>query len=239
MKRSLTILVLWCAAIIVQATSNKVYLAYLQQDIKSWQTQIDSIRKQPNRNLRQQEELLDLEYGFIAWALSESRNPLAQKYLAMGQADLKAYEKAHGTKARIQAYQSAFYAYEIKLRPARAAIVGLRCISLVKSARRNHPDDYFAQIQYGNVMYYLPSALGGSVTEAQAAYKQAQTIMESRQMTQHNWMYLNLLLMLADSYKQQGDYQAVQTYYETILQHEPNFAWVRDTLVPANLKRLK
>ncbi|MBP5260377.1 MAG: hypothetical protein J6Z12_07110 [Paludibacteraceae bacterium] len=239
MKQKLTTIVLLCGAIWAQAAHKDAYSAYIQQDIKSWQTQIDSIRQQPNRSKQQQEQLLDLEYGFVAWALSETNNQLAQNYLDHSQNDLNNYAKAHGSKTRIQAYQSAFYAYEIKLHPARAARIGLRCISLAKSARRNQPDDYFAQIQYGNIQYFLPAVLGGSVAEAQTAYHQAEKIMERQGLSKHNWMYLNVLLMLADSYKQQGDYRMVQTYYEKILRCEPNFSWVRDTLIPANIKRLQ
>lgn len=225
---------------LASARQEKVYQAYVEKDMDVWREVIDSMRRIQDPSLEQRENIVNFEYGYVAWALScmETHKKEAQKYLTQGYADLSAYEKAGGAKARVAAYRSAFIAYDMKLHPAKIPFVGLKSISDAKTALKHDPSDFFPKIQYGNVMYYLPAGLGGSKAEALVSYKQALLIMERQGQTRH-WMYLNLLLTLAEIYKSKGQYQVVQAYYDKILRHEPGFTWVRDSLVPANQARLR
>ena len=240
-KLTLILLVRMALPCILYAQQTTAYQAFICQDITAWKSLIDSLRTIPTPTLGQCEQLVNLEYGYVAWglSLSDSNRGNAETYLKHGYHDLAAYEQAGGAKARIGAYRSAFYAYDMKLHSHKTIRFGIKCISEAKTARRADSNDYMAQIQYGNIMYYMPRILGGSPDEALKAYLKAKSILERQNRIHHNWLYMNLLLTIADIYKSQGNYQTVQTYYDLILTLEPNYPWVRDELVPANQARIK
>jgi len=57
------------------------------------------------------------------------------------------------------------------------------------------------------------------------------------EMTTNNWMYLNVLMILGQSYEKTGDLSMAKTLYEKVLQIEPGFTYMRDTLYPSFMEK--
>lgn len=236
-KRLLLVLLALLGAIAVglaQDDSYLVYRAYIEKDMESWRQIIDRRRNIENPSKEYMEETINYEYGFVAWSLAnldENRN-LAQKYLEYAFEDMEKYEEMDGEESRLSAYKSAFIAYDMKLHPMKAPFIGLKSVKLSKDAVNADGEDFFAYIQRGNVLYYLPVVFGGSKQAAIETYCKAREIMQSDfdNKARHNWLYLNLWLTLADAYKGLRDYAQVKTCYDSVLQIAPDFAWVRDSL---------
>ena len=54
-----------------------------------------------------------------------------------------------------------------------------------------------------------------------------------------DWNYLSLLTQIAKAYEELKDYKNAETYYRKILSLAPDFAWVKNELYPAFLKKRK
>mgnify|MGYP002513943532 CR=1 FL=1 len=82
-----------------------------------------------------------------------------------------------GKTSLSNAYNAAFVAYEIGITPFKAPFIGLKCMKYGETAVKQDSTNYFALIQYGNIMNYMPKAFGGSKDKALVYYKKAREIM--------------------------------------------------------------
>ena len=224
--------------------SDSIYSRYLRSDVGSWKPIIDKLHNEAPVSIDSLDFLLSLEYGYVAWCVSDTACPQPEKALDDAITDLENFQSAIKSvpdktvtrrvlESKARSYYSAFLAYQMKLNTVRAIINGWRCVNNAKSAVTASPDCWFSQLEYGNVMHYMPLILGGSKINARKAYKSAIKIMDDSGESEKNWLYLHALLCLADCYKQEKDFVNVQSCYDRILTVEPNFALVRDSLAPS------
>ncbi|MCQ2369624.1 MAG: hypothetical protein MJ007_03995 [Paludibacteraceae bacterium] len=229
------------------ALKSKIYTSYMNQDIKSWKLVIDDFHRGSLSNIDSLDFILSVEYGYVAWCISDSNSTNCEKYLNIAFSDLDKFDKkievvpieTHLRKtleAKYKSYYSALLAYQIKISPVRAIINGWKSVNNAKSAITEMPDCWFSQIEYGNVMHYMPTVLGGSNINAVNAYLKAIRLMESnsdKEIVNNNWLYLHAIICLADAYKTIEDYANVRKCYNKILKVEPNYKWVRESLLPS------
>lgn len=232
---TLSLIAIPLVACLAQSDSYAIYRAYIEKDMESWRQVIDRRRNIENPSKEYMEETINYEYGFVAWCLADlgKTRDLAQEYLDYAVEDLELYEDMDSCReSRVMAYKSAFIAYEMKLHPMRTPFIGVKSVKLSREAVQADSTDYFAYIQRGNVLYYLPALFGGSKKTAIETYKQARDIMQSEfdSKARHNWLYLNLWLTIADACKGLRDYAQVKTCYDSVLKIAPDFDWVRDDL---------
>ncbi len=225
----------------------KTYNSYMNRDMKSWRYIIDDFHKKSVSGVDSLDFILSVEYGYVAWCLSDSKATDCDKYLNMAFSDLERFEQSikgvpekthlrNILETKYKSYYSALLAYQIKMSPVRVVINGWKSVNNAKSAITDMPDCWFSQIEYGNVMHYMPTVLGGSNINAVKAYLKAIKLMESDndvETIKHNWLYLHAIICLADAYKSMEDYANVRKCYNKILQFEPNYTWVRDSLLPS------
>lgn len=214
-----------------------VYRAYIDKDMDAWQSVIDRRRQVGNPSAEYLEETINYEYGFVAWCLADldKHRDRAKKYWNYAAEDLEKYKCIGGAESRIHAYISAFTAYDMKIHPMKVPFIGMKSVKASKDAIKADSTDFFVYIQNGNVLYYLPKMLGGSKEEAIESYKKAWKIMQADydNKARHNWLYLNLLLTIADAYKGMKFYGQVQSYYDSVLNIAPDFEWVKNCLYPS------
>ena len=98
----------------------------------------------------------------------------------------------------------------------------------IRYALQLDPQNIQAWVEKGNAAYYTPSWFGGSKETAVKAYSTAIQLMEFHNQTQHNWLYMNALTMLAQAQQRTNRIQEANATYRKILSLEPNYVWVRD-----------
>lgn len=254
MKRVLYILSLFLmlaksiyAAEPFEAVSDVLYASYIREDIATWGPIIKYFHRKSISSVDSLDFILSVEYGYVAWAISDTTSVDAEKLLDMAFADLEKFEKAvelipeetvsrQRYESKYNSYYSAFLAYQLKIAPARVIINGWRCVNNAKTAITNDPNSWFSQLEYGNVMHYMPVFLGGSKINARKAYIRAIELMESDSNSRtlyHNWMYLHAILCLADCYKEEKDYDGVRECYNKVIGIEPDFKLVREKYLPS------
>jgi tetratricopeptide (TPR) repeat protein len=100
------------------------------------------------------------------------------------------------------------------------------------------PDSPQGWIEKGNALFYMPKMFGGSKEKALESYNKAIQLMEKEpEMISRNWMYINVLMILGQSYEETDNLQLAKTTYEKILKIEPGFTYMRDEIYPSFQKK--
>ena len=111
--------------------------------------------------------------------------------------------------------------------------MGKESISYINRAYKLDSQNVQAILDKGNLLYHMPGIFGGDKKEAVRLYEKAVLRMEKHQNLKQNWLYLNVLTTIARHYEEEKQWKKAVLIYEKILQQEPEFTWVKDTLYPA------
>ncbi|MBN2275431.1 MAG: hypothetical protein JXR41_11295 [Bacteroidales bacterium] len=217
-----------------------IYTAYISGDMQSWKQIMDEMDKNRSKKPGYVLELVNYQYGYIAWCLGNNREDEAKKYLDLAEENIEWLEKIRYNMSMVYAYKAAFYGYRIGLQTITAPFYGPKCIRYAKEAIASNKDNPYGYIQYGNAQYYMPSIFGGSKQEAIDYFLRAEELMEkSKEYSVNNWNYLNLLTSIANSYIEARQPEKAKLYFEKILKIEPDYEWVKYNLYPQMLEDLK
>ena len=240
-KKYLLMLILFFSTTVYAGTSYKeiIYNAYIMNDMSKWEKTIDAMNSQPDKSNAFMMELVNYQYGYIAWCLGNDKNKLAEQYLRDGEKNLDILEERNYQLTMINAYRAAFYGYRIKLNIFKAPFYGPKSLKCARLSIDLDPKNPYGYIQLGNSQYYMPEVFGGSKTLALEYYQKAEMLFEKDTSgTTENWNYLNLLVTIAQAFDHLKDYDSARRYYQKILSVEPAFAWVKNELYPALLKKM-
>ncbi len=127
-----------------------------------------------------------------------------------------------------------FIAFKIGMSPLKAPFLGAKSMENIDLAIKYDPESPQGWIERGNALFYMPKAFGGSKEEALQAFNKAKQFMEKEpESLHHNWIYLNVLMILGQSYEKTDNLEMAKITYDKLLKIEPNFSYVRDELYPA------
>jgi tetratricopeptide (TPR) repeat protein len=216
--------------------SKIIYDSYVDKEMTIWKSVIDSLQVEKELgklSVDQKWELLNYQYGYVAWAISKKKTMKheAEAYLDVAKENLSELVEANGKTSLSNAYNAAFVAYEIGITPIKAPFIGLKCMKYGETALKQDSLNHFALIQYGNIMNYMPAAFGGSKDKALLYYKKAKEVMRGDDsLYKENWLYMNLILTIADIYKNKKDYESTKQYYLEALELEPGYKFVEELM---------
>lgn len=218
----------------------EIYSAYISGDMEQWKNVIDRMEEVKSRDNSFLLELVNYQYGYIAWAIGVKQNSEARRYLKLAEANLAVLEGNRYKLSMVNAYKAAFYGYRIGLNVLQAPFIGPKSVESANLAMKLDPSNPYGYIQYGNSQYYMPAMFGGSKVEAIKHYLKAEELMASdEEFAENNWNYLNLLTVLAQAFSETGDPASAKEYYDKILKKEPGFIWVKDQLYKDLMKNMQ
>lgn len=201
-----------------------IYNAYIYDKMDNWKSIIDEMETKKGKSDEYLLELINYQYGFIAWCIGNDEKKQAKSYLKLAENNLEKLEKLALYPSFVHAYQSAFYGFSVGLNRLKAPFLGPKSIKEAEKSMSENPANPYGFIQYANAQYYMPPIFGGSKKEALEYYSMAQIIMEKDPVSINNdWNYLSLLTNMAQAYEETKQYDKAQKYYEYILELEPNF----------------
>jgi tetratricopeptide (TPR) repeat protein len=217
-----------------------IYLAYIDDKMEIWEKTLgimDGIRDKSNEFLL---ELVNYQYGYIGYCLESGKKVEARKYLDLVQKNIEILENQNYRPGLIDSYKAAIYGFKISLNPISAPVNGPKSLECIKSALKLEPQNYFCNIQHGNIKNNMPSAFGGSKKEALDDYFKAWELMEKDSvLTDENWNYMNLLILIAETCTELKDYKSAMEVYKNILDLEPGFILVKNELYPKFLDKIR
>ncbi len=217
-----------------------IYQAYVSGNMNKWKAIMDLIVKQSNKSNKANMDLLNYQYGYVAYCISNDKDAEAEKYMEKANKIIDKLEKAEYELPLIYAYKAAFIGFEIGISPYKAPFIGSKSLKFAEKSTKSAPNNYFGYVQLGNIAYHKPAMFGGSKDEALKHYMKALKLIEKdKSSLKNNWNYLNLLVCIIDTYKSQEKYKSAKQYCVKALAVEPKFEWVKDKLYPEVLKKLE
>ena len=201
-----------------------IYLAYIQGDMSRWEA-IIRLMEERSDDITDEErkELVGYYYGYIGFLLGTDQKDKAQGYITKGEKHLNALLKSAPNDVTALAYKGSFIGFRIGTNKFKALTLGNESISYINRAYKLDSQNVQAILDKGNLLYHMPGMFGGDKKEAVRLYEKAVLRMEKHQN----------LTTIARHYEEEKQWQKAVLIYEKILQQEPEFSWVKDTLYPA------
>ncbi|HOW25984.1 MAG TPA: hypothetical protein PK711_09975 [Bacteroidales bacterium] len=229
MKSFLSIMILVSVMNVVssqESFNQELYRLYISNRMIGWETPMQRVKKQlqlsPDRDLMV--DLLLAEYGFIGYCFSQDRNDKAAEWIDDADALADQLISLDPSLSPVYAIKAAIYGFRITLHPAKAIFYGPKNQRNIDRAVELDPNEPLGWFVYGNSEFFRPAAFGGSRTKGIEYYRKAIGLIEKNTAdTQNNWLYINMLMMLADAYERTSQPALARQTYEKILRVEPRF----------------
>jgi tetratricopeptide (TPR) repeat protein len=213
----------------------QIYQAYIAGDMKIWLSVINTMEAQKIEEPGFLLELINYQYGYVAWCLGNNNKTEAKHYLSLLEKNLAKLKSIMGKTAEYHAYSAAAYGFKIGLTIWRAPLLGPKSMKHAQEAIQADSLNFQANMEMGNIWNHMPAVFGGSGEKALDFYLQALEIMEQKPETvrNNNWMYLNLLALIGQVQQGNGQPEQAKKYFDRALQFEPEFIWVKKELLPS------
>lgn len=215
--------------------SCKFYRAYITGNMEHWPRWIGELKEEyqldPSPEVLQ--DIVKAYYGYIAYSIGVNDYEKADDFLEEGEVWIDRLKEVSTYKSAAHAFEGAFLAFEIGMNRAKAVFLGPKSMKQIHTALEINPENPMALVEKGNAEYHMPRMFGGSYAKAAEYYEKAIRQFESNgAQNSCNWIYLNALAWLAQSYDKSGEEQKARTTYQKILSLEPDFKWVKEELFP-------
>ncbi len=238
----IVLLLIWCFSLPAQNSfKQKIYKAYISGNMASWKTVIDDMESTKASNPEFLPDLVNYEYGYIAWCIGNDKKDEARKYLELAEENLEKLKNDENFEAEYHAYNAAFYGFKIGLSLWRAPFYGPKSMNEAETALETDSSSFNANMELGNIWSNMPEMFGGSDEKALKYYLRALELLEAENEAslKSNWMYLNLLTLVGQTEQKLDNFQQAKLYYEKALAIEPDFVWVKNELLPTLKQELK
>lgn len=238
MKRALLIFLLFELAFIARGQvhvdyNKRLYQSYVHDQMPLWKGIISEMTLEYEKN-HDKALLYDLcfaYYGYIGYLISQENERAAKNELEDAMKRTEELDKAFNGRHDVLALQGALLGYRIILSKFTSMYLGPRAKRYIYTAYESSDNCFNCNIEMGNMKFYTPKFLGGSKTEAVQHYEKAVRILEtSRLKADHNWIYMNSVLLLANAYMETGQQEPACSLYSQLLEYEPSADWIRDDL---------
>ena len=217
-----------------------IYIAFINRDMTKWSNVIQSIEKSDNTNTVEQKlELINYYYGYIGYLIGIKQFEPAEKLLTKGEKLIKQVLHDSPNNATAYSFKGTFIGFDIGINRYKAVYLGTESSFYVNKALKIDPENIQALIDKGNILYYAPRLLGGDKKEALVYFIKGVKIIEKNKDTFHNWVYLNLLSIIASAYEKTDNLKEAKLTYEKIIRNEPDIKWVKEDLYPNLLAKIK
>lgn len=239
-KYTLIFLLIFASIVDLKANySSEIYRYYDYNQMKEWKNLIDQIDTVKNKNNSLILELVNYQYGYIAWCIGNKKNDEAEEYLNLAEKNIEFLEQEKYNLSMVNAYKSAFYGYRIGLNTWLAPFIGTKSSDCAKLAMKLDENNPYGYIQYANIQFYMPAIFGGSKSDALKYYLKAKKLMEKNSgFIKEDWNYISLLTSIGKVYWAMGDLQTTKVFFEKIMQITSQYDWVKKEMYPQLLKEI-
>ena len=218
-----------------QSPKERVYQAFISDQMDDWEAVLKEMNpKKSTLTYPQLGELVNYYYGYTAWLMEEGPKNKARRYQKEAEEIVDDLMAKYPEESDWYAFKAAFIAFKIGMSPLKAPFLGAKSMENIDRAIEYGPENPQGWIEKGNALFYMPKAFGGSKEEALVAFNKAIQFMEKKpDSLHHNWIYLNVLMILGQSYDKTENPEMAKITYDKLLKIEPNFTYMRDEIYPA------
>lgn len=211
----------------------RIYKAYINNQMPEWKKIINELNAKEGKTPELILELVNYQYGYIAWCIGNKKTKEADTYLQICNRHCSYLENKKYEPSIVKSYKSALLGFEIGLNKIKAPFLGPQSVDAAKEAMALDKSNPYAYLQYGNALFYMPKMVGGSKELGIENYLTAERLMEKDiKSLKNDWNYLSLLVTIGNAYLKIENTKMAKLYYTKALKVEPNFAWVKNELLP-------
>jgi tetratricopeptide (TPR) repeat protein len=213
--------------------NKRLYQSYIHDQMHLWKGIISEMGAE--YEMKNDKALLyDLcfaYYGYIGYLISQENEKAAKAELEDAMKKTEELDRVFDGRHDVLALQGALLGYRIVLSKFTAMYLGPRSMKYIKTAYESRDIYFNCNVEMGNMLFYTPKILGGSKTEAIQHYEKAVDILETSKLkADHNWIYMNTVLLLANAYNENGRQDLACKLYWQLLKYEPAADWIRKDL---------
>jgi tetratricopeptide (TPR) repeat protein len=217
-----------------------IYTAFITHDMAKWEKVIRIIEaRRATNTINQKLELINYYYGYIGWLIGQKKFAQAAELIPKGEKLINEVLKISPENATAYSFKGSFTGFKIGIDKCKAIFLGSESRSNINKAILLDPQNLQAIIDKGNLLFYSPRIFGGDKNEALNYFLKGERIMERNNETYQNWVYLNLLTMIATVYEKTNKLEDAKLTYEKIMRNEPDIKWVKNDLYPQLLAKIK
>jgi tetratricopeptide (TPR) repeat protein len=212
--------------------SKSIYDAFIVRDMTKWETVVQSMEASHSvTTVDQKLELVSYYYGVIGYLIGKKQYLHAEQLTNKGEALIDQVLKASPKNVTATSYKGSFTGFRVGIKKFKALLLIFDSKKYINKAVEMDPQNVQALIDKGNMYYYAPAIFGGDKKTAINYYLKAAGIMEQKDETSDNWVYLNTLTMIAFAYTKTDNPNAAKQMYTKIMRLEPNITWAKEVLI--------
>jgi tetratricopeptide (TPR) repeat protein len=208
------------------------YETYLDRDLDKWEQIIkEAANKSEINNPVATFQLAFAQFGLLGATMYTNDEQLFDKYLSSTHSLLESLIESDESWAEPWAVASFVMGLQIANSPMKAIYLGPKSISFMNEAVKLKDKSPVVMQLYAGSKYFFPKLFGGDINEAIISYTIAIELFEVQGRT-NEWLYLDAMAYLGKSYVRTGETKKAIAIYEKALHAEPDFHWIKDTLLP-------
>ncbi len=211
----------------------RLYQAYVKSELYLWEGIIEEMDREYEMN-KDPEVLYDLcfaLYGYIGYLITEEERKDAKRELRQAEKRTEELELILAGRHDVVALRGALMGYRIVISKFSSLFLGPKIQKYLDIAYESADTCFNCNTEMGSRYFYTPKLLGGSKQKAIPYYKKAVELLEQSSLkTEHSWLYLNGVLMLANAYKETEQMDLACELYEKLMEYEPEAHWIRNKL---------
>jgi len=174
------------------------------------------------------------DYKIAVYYMQKKEKQQFQNYIDSATEILKSLINNNESDAEVISLLGTAYGIQVAMNPSLGPSKGAQNVALTSEAMEISPDNPRVLLQKGISKFNTPEFFGGSKDEALNYFKKSISIFESteKSVSKINWGYLDALTWLGRTYSKLNDYEQAISTYKKVLQIEPEFSWVKNSLLP-------
>ena len=224
-----------------RALSKEAYLYYDKDRMLEAHSVFEKAFKLNKSNLLSLYYLTLVDYKLLEMSMQNGSESLFDEYYegAISNAEILEANKNFSAEGKI--LLSAIYMMKIATSSLSAVTLSPKIHSLLDEAQGINPAIPYSYAIRGMMKYNTPGIFGGSYEEALKNFNVAVKLLQNDEdVNNHNpdWGYVEMLAWIGRTQEQLDNNEAAHFTYKKALSVEPNFGWVRYSLLPELEKKI-
>ncbi|MBK6263577.1 tetratricopeptide repeat protein [Marivirga sp. S37H4] len=203
-----------------------MYKAYLTNSEALWKQAFNQASSGNNP-----EQLAHAYYGLLNNAMASKNEELFDFHIDKAIEYLEKLEEQNTHKAEAMALRSSLYGFIMGFSPWKGMYYGPKSGSAIEGALKLDKESGIVWMVKAFSLLYTPEAFGGNKLQAEKAFEKSISTFEMKGDTISNWLYLNTLAGLGQTYLANEKKKEAIATYNKALAIEPEFTWVSKVLL--------
>jgi len=218
-----------------QDDSRKIgYAAYMRNALPLWEKAIETQKKvlSTDQSKKTELQLSVLYYGYLSATMATQDEASFDVKIYEAISQLEGLMKKNPNWGEPKAIMSSVMGLQIAYSPIKGATLGFKSSSYMSKALKESPESPIVMKLHAGSKQYTPALWGGDKKEALEYYQKCIDVYEKQGDSQQNWFYADALANMGIIYTDLGQNTNAVAVFEKALAYEPDFAWVKMSLLP-------